>query len=52
MAVQCKSWQALGWGGGGGGNCSEGWQRRGPWGNQTQLLNVGYLVLFLLPTSL
>ena len=33
-------------------NCSEVWQRRWPWGNQTQLLNVCYLVPFLFPTSL
>ena len=33
-------------------NCSEVWQRRWPWGNQTQLLNVCHLVPFLLPTSL
>ena len=28
------------------------WQRRWPWGNQTQLLNVCHWVPFLLPTSL
>ena len=33
-------------------NCSEMWQRRWPWGNQTQLPNVCHLVPFLLPTSL
>ena len=33
-------------------NCSEVWQRRWPWGNQTQLLNVCHLVPFLLSTSL
>ena len=33
-------------------NCSEMWQRRWPWGNQTQLPNVCHLVPSLLPTSL